>query len=93
MQVSLVVGGVFLVLLGVTMYKSIHVVEEGELEALLVFGEMDAVLEPGLNFIPPFVSKVYPIDIGEMVMETGDGTKNIPQEYIQEIRKSDFNDR
>jgi len=93
MQTSLVVGGVFLVLLGVTLYKSICVVNEGELKALVVFGEMDAVLKPGLNFVPPFASKVYPIDTDNMVMETGEGIKNIPQEYIQDIRTSDVFER
>jgi len=87
---STVVGVVFLVFLLITGYKSVHVVEKGELEALLVFGEMDAVLEPGINLVPPFVSKSYPIDTDDMVMKTDDGTKNIPQEYIQEIRKSDL---
>lgn len=90
MVASIIIGVVFLVVLLITGYKSVHVVGKGELEALLVFGEMDAVLEPGINFVPPFVSKTHPIDTEDMVMKTDDGTKNIPQEYIQEIRKSDL---
>lgn len=37
---SLVVGGVLLVLLLVTAYSSVNVVQEGEIEALFTFGEM-----------------------------------------------------
>ena len=90
---SIVTGLVLLVLLLVTAYKSVRVVDEGEVEALFTFGEMDAVLYPGLNFVPPFVSKTYPIDTEEMEVEKKDGSVSIPGEFRQEIRKSDVGGR
>lgn len=87
---SLVTGLVILFLLLVTAYKSVRVVDEGEIEALFTFGEMEAVLYPGLNFVPPFVSKTYPIDTDDMEVEKSDGAVSVPQEFRQEIRKSEF---
>lgn len=82
-------GGLLLVLLLVTAYSSVSVVQEGEIEALFTFGEMEAVLYPGLNIVPPFVSNTYPIDTEEMMIETSDGYVSVPQEFRQEIRKKD----
>jgi len=89
---SLVMGAVLLVLLLVTAYSSVTVVREGEIEALFTFGEMEAVLYPGLNFVPPYVSNTYPIDTDDMTVDTGDGYVSVPQEFRQEIRKSDLGD-
>ena len=76
----------------ITAYKSVRIVDEGEMEALFTFGEMDRVLYPGLNYIPPYISKTYPIDSEEMQVKTKNGTVSIPQEFRQEIRKSDLTD-
>ncbi len=89
---GVIVGLVALVVLLITVYKSVRIVNEGEMVALFSFGEMDAVLYPGLNFVPPFVSKTYPIDTEAMEIETGDGTVSVPQEFRKEIRKSDVGD-
>ena len=89
---SLITGGLIVVVLLVTLYSSVSVVREGEIEALFTFGEMEAVLYPGLNFVPPFVSNTYPIDTEGMVVKTDDGAVSVPQEFRQEIRKSDLTD-
>ena len=34
------------------MRRSVRIVEEGSIEAPFVFGEIEAVLRPGLHFVP-----------------------------------------
>ncbi|AXR79678.1 hypothetical protein [Natrarchaeobaculum sulfurireducens] len=68
---SIVVGGIVLVTVIVARYSSLLVVEEQDPKALLVFGEIEAVLEPRPTFVPPFVSKTYPIDSQTMTIDKG----------------------
>ena len=58
-----VVGLVVLALAVVTVYSAVEVVEAYEKEALTVFGEYRKLLDPGIHFIPPFVSRTYPFDM------------------------------
>ena len=57
------VGILLLVLLIVAVYQAIEIVDAYEKEALTVFGEYRGLLEPGINFIPPFVSRTYIFDM------------------------------
>lgn len=86
MVVLLGVSLVILLSVAVTLYSAVEIVEEGPPVALLVFGEMQAVLEPGLNFVPPFVSTTYPIDPQTMTMDAGDRELEVPEEYAQAVR-------
>lgn len=47
--VYLATGALVLALLLLTVYSSIHRIKEGDLKALLVFGRMQRVLQPGLR--------------------------------------------
>ncbi|PSQ05735.1 phosphoesterase [Halobacteriales archaeon QS_4_69_31] len=58
-----VVGLVVLALAVVTVYSAVEIVEAYEKEALTVFGEYRKLLDPGIHFIPPFVSRTYPFDM------------------------------
>ncbi|MFW6384278.1 MAG: SPFH domain-containing protein [Halodesulfurarchaeum sp.] len=58
-----VVGLLVLVLLVVAVYQAVEIVDAYEKEALTVFGEFRGLLEPGINFIPPFVSRTYIFDM------------------------------
>lgn len=76
------VGLVVLIVLIATLLSAIEIVDEDEPKALFVFGEFQTVLEPGLNFIPPFVSYVKPaptdvetVDVSLKDVETADGTR------------------
>jgi len=80
------VGLLITVVAVVTVCESVHLVEAGRVEALLVFGELRAVLHPGLNFVPPFVSKTYPIDTATMTADAGDRRVELPQEF-REVRE------
>lgn len=77
-------------LLGATIavYSSFHIVEEGDVEALLVFGEMRAVLYPGINAIPPFVSQTYPIDRTTMLIDKGHEHVTVPYEFEDNVREA-----
>ena len=82
----LVVMLLMLLIGGVSVYSSVRIVEEGDLEAVIVFGKMEGVLEPGLNIVPPLVSKTYPIDPGTMTMDRGDTRVEIPAAFEDEVR-------
>jgi regulator of protease activity HflC (stomatin/prohibitin superfamily) len=58
-----IVGLVALAIAGVTVYSAVEIVQAYEKEALTVFGEYRRLLDPGIHFIPPFVSKTYPFDM------------------------------
>ncbi|MFB6091069.1 MAG: SPFH domain-containing protein [Halobellus sp.] len=58
-----VVGLGALALAAATVYSAVEIVDAYEKEALTVFGEYRKLLEPGLNVIPPFVSRTYPFDM------------------------------
>lgn len=77
-----------LVLGSVIAYSSVRIVDEGELEALFVFGRMEAVLQPGLNVVPPLVSKTYPIDPRTTTIDRGDRRVEIPTEFEAEVREA-----
>lgn len=44
-------------------YSSIRIVDEHEKHALTVFGEYRKLLNPGVNFVPPFISSTYPFNM------------------------------
>ncbi|MFB6069752.1 MAG: SPFH domain-containing protein [Halanaeroarchaeum sp.] len=58
-----VVGLLLLVLVVVAVYQAIVIVDAYEKQALTVFGEYRGLLEPGINFVPPFVSRTYTFDM------------------------------
>ncbi|MEF8853135.1 MAG: SPFH domain-containing protein, partial [Haloarculaceae archaeon] len=63
------VGLVALALAMAVVYSSIQIVEAYEKEALTVFGEYRKLLEPGINFVPPFVSRTYPFDMRTQTLD------------------------
>ncbi|GGL72641.1 SPFH domain-containing protein [Halocalculus aciditolerans] len=58
-----VVALLLLVLVIVTVYQMVAIVDAYEKQALTVFGEYRGLLEPGINFVPPFVSRTYTFDM------------------------------
>jgi regulator of protease activity HflC (stomatin/prohibitin superfamily) len=63
------VGLLFIALAVVTVYSAVEIVEAYEKEALTVFGEFRRLLEPGIHFIPPFVSRTYAFDMRTQTMD------------------------
>ncbi|MEF8778725.1 MAG: SPFH domain-containing protein [Natronomonas sp.] len=58
------IAGVALLFVAIAaVWSAVEIVEAYEKEALTVFGEYRELLEPGIHFIPPFVSRTYPFDM------------------------------
>jgi len=63
------VGLLFLMLVVITLWQSFAIVDAYEKEALTVFGEYRKLLEPGINLIPPFISRTYPFDMRTQTLD------------------------
>jgi len=63
------VGLFVLALAVVTVWQMVRFVDAYDKQALTVFGEYRGLLEPGINFIPPFVSRTYPFDMRTQTMD------------------------
>ncbi len=60
----LLIAGIALLFVAIAaVSSSVEIVEAYEKEALTVFGEYRELLEPGIHFVPPFVSRTYPFDM------------------------------
>ncbi|MGQ3414189.1 SPFH domain-containing protein [Natrinema sp. LN54] len=59
----LLIGGAVLVLAVITVWQMVEIVDAYDRAALTVFGEYRELLEPGLNIVPPFVSRIYTFDM------------------------------
>lgn len=58
-----VVSLTFLCVVIITIWQSVETVAAYEKKVLTIFGEYRTLLEPGLNIIPPFVSRTYAFDM------------------------------
>ncbi len=63
------VGLLALLLAIVTVYQMVEIVDAYEKNALTVFGEYRKLLEPGISFIPPFVSRTYAFDMRTQTLD------------------------
>jgi regulator of protease activity HflC (stomatin/prohibitin superfamily) len=63
------VGLLVLLLAVVTIWQSVAIVDAYDKEALTVFGEFRKLLEPGISFIPPFVSRTYAFDMRTQTLD------------------------
>ncbi|WP_126661035.1 SPFH domain-containing protein [Haloterrigena salifodinae] len=59
----LVVGALVFVVVVATVWSMVEIVDAYDRGALTVLGEYRKLLEPGLNIVPPFVSRVYTFDM------------------------------
>jgi len=64
-----IVGLFVLMLAVVTVSQMVRFVDAYDKQALTVFGEYRSLLEPGINFIPPFVSRTYRFDMRTQTMD------------------------
>ena len=67
---------VIVVLLTVTTYAGIRIIKPHEVGLKIILGKYVGKVYPGLNFIPPFVTKVIKIDLRQQLVEVPD------QEFI-----------
>ncbi len=66
---ALTIGLLFLLLVVVAVWQSVEIVDAYEKKTLTVFGEYRQLLEPGINIIPPFVSRTYPFDMRTQTLD------------------------
>ena len=64
-----VVGLLFLFVVIVAVWQAVEIVDATEKKALTVFGEYRKLLEPGINFIPPFVSQTHAFDMRTQTLD------------------------
>ena len=64
-----IVAILILALAVVTVWQMVEIVDAYEKKALTVFGEYRRLLEPGINFVPPFVSRTYPFDMRTQTLD------------------------
>jgi regulator of protease activity HflC (stomatin/prohibitin superfamily) len=65
----LLVGLLLVGLAVVTVASMVEIVDAYEKNALTVFGEYRGLLEPGIHFVPPFVSRIYRFDMRTMTID------------------------
>jgi regulator of protease activity HflC (stomatin/prohibitin superfamily) len=58
-----------LVIAAVAVYQAVEIVNAYEKRALTVFGEYRRLLEPGISFVPPFVSQTYTFDMRTQTLD------------------------
>ncbi|MFC4246820.1 SPFH domain-containing protein [Natribaculum luteum] len=66
---GLVIGALVLVVVLAALLSAIEIVNAYEKRALTVFGEYRKLLEPGINLVPPFVSKTYRFDMRTQTLD------------------------
>jgi regulator of protease activity HflC (stomatin/prohibitin superfamily) len=64
-----VVALVVLAIAIVAVYQAVVIVNAYEKRALTVFGEYRRLLEPGISFVPPFVSRTYAFDMRTQTLD------------------------
>ena len=64
-----IVALLLLAVAAVAVYQAVEIVNAYEKRALTVFGEYRRLLEPGINFIPPFVARTYTFDMRTQTLD------------------------
>jgi len=65
----LFIGALVLLVVVAALLSAIEIVDAYEKRALTVFGEYRELLEPGINFVPPFVSNTYRFDMRTQTLD------------------------
>ncbi|PSQ15971.1 phosphoesterase [Halobacteriales archaeon QS_8_69_26] len=64
-----ILGVLLLLVVVVAILKAVVIVDAYEKKALTVLGEYRKLLEPGLNLVPPFVSRTYTFDMRTQTLD------------------------
>ncbi|WP_128477590.1 SPFH domain-containing protein [Halorussus pelagicus] len=64
-----IVALLVLALAVITIWQAVEIVDATEKRALTVFGEYRKLLEPGINFVPPFVSATHRFDMRTQTLD------------------------
>ena len=66
---TLIIGALLLVVVIAALLSAVEIVNAYEKRTLTVFGEYRKLLEPGINIVPPFVSKTYRFDMRTQTLD------------------------
>jgi regulator of protease activity HflC (stomatin/prohibitin superfamily) len=73
LQTGQMIGGIagllVFAIVVVAVWQTVEIVNAYEIRALTVFGSYRRLLQPGINFIPPFVSRTYTFDMRTQTMD------------------------
>jgi regulator of protease activity HflC (stomatin/prohibitin superfamily) len=64
-----IIAVLLLILAAVAVNSAVVIVDAYEKKALTVFGDYRGLLEPGINFVPPFVSRQYTFDMRTQTLD------------------------
>jgi regulator of protease activity HflC (stomatin/prohibitin superfamily) len=64
-----IIGLVVLLIVIVAVSQAVEIVQATEKRALTVFGEFRRLLEPGITFVPPFISQTYAFDMRTQTLD------------------------
>ncbi|GAB3018770.1 SPFH domain-containing protein [Natronobiforma cellulositropha] len=68
-EIGLFVGALVLIVVLAALFSAVEIVNAYEKRALTVFGEYRKLLEPGINIVPPFVSKAHTFDMRTQTLD------------------------
>jgi len=63
------VGLAIFLIIAIAVYKAVVIVDAYEKKALTVLGEYKGLLDPGINFVPPFVSNTTTFDMRTQTLD------------------------
>ncbi len=66
---TVAVGALAVAVVAITVWQMVEIVDAYDRGALTVFGEYRKLLQPGLNVVPPFVSRVYTFDMRTQTLD------------------------
>ncbi len=66
---AVAVGALAVAVVAITVWQMVEIVDAYDRGALTVFGEYRKLLQPGLNVVPPFVSRVYTFDMRTQTLD------------------------
>ena len=64
-----IIALVILLIVIVGVSQSVEIVKAYEKRSLTVFGEYRQLLDPGINFVPPFISQTYAFDMRTQTLD------------------------
>ncbi len=68
-DIGVIITLIILAIIVIAVWQTVVIINAYEMGALTVFGSYQGLLEPGLNFVPPFVSKTYRFDMRTLTMD------------------------
>jgi regulator of protease activity HflC (stomatin/prohibitin superfamily) len=64
-----IIGLIILLIVIIAVSQAVEIVKAYEKRALTVFGEYRQLLDPGINFVPPFISQTYAFDMRTQTLD------------------------